>query len=78
MSTPEDILRIGDVAKRTSLGRSTVLLWVAQGRFPKPTALSKTIKVWRRSDIDKWIEGVFAGPSNQTAAPMLEEGNDLP
>lgn len=50
------LLRLEDVSKLTSLGKSTINLWVAQGRFPAPTTLSKTIKVWHTQQIVDWIE----------------------
>lgn len=50
------LLRLQDVSDQTSLGKSTVRLWVAQGKFPQPIALSKTIKVWRHHEILDWIE----------------------
>lgn len=50
------LLRLDDVSKLTSLGKSTINLWVAQGKFPAPTALSKTIKVWRTQQIVDWID----------------------
>jgi hypothetical protein len=31
-------------------------LWVVQGKFPKPIALSVTIKVWRMKDLVAWID----------------------
>ena len=53
------LLRINDVVALTTLSKSCVNLWVAQGRFPKPTALSKTVKVWKSSDIADWINQQF-------------------
>ena len=53
------LLRIHEVSKITSLTKSTINLWVAQGTFPKPTLLSPTLKVWRISDIDAWIDDHF-------------------
>jgi len=50
------LLRLKDVSKLTSLGCSTINLWVALGRFPKPTVLSVTIKVWRLKDVISWID----------------------
>ena len=45
-SVPDDqLLRINDVAKLTTLSKSCINLWVAQGRFPKPITLSKTVKL---------------------------------
>jgi len=54
------LLRINEVSKLTSLGKSTINLWVAQNKFPKPIHLSSTIKVWRLNDINNWIN-VFNG-----------------
>jgi predicted DNA-binding transcriptional regulator AlpA len=50
------LLRLKDVSKFTSLGQSTINLWVAQEKFPKPTVLSMTIKVWRFKDVVAWID----------------------
>lgn len=54
------LLRIHEVSKLTSLAKSTINLWVAQGNFPKPILLSPTLKVWRVADIDAWIESHFS------------------
>ena len=40
----------------TANGQSTIKLWAADGRFPKPTVLSSTIKVWRHKDVVSWID----------------------
>ncbi len=53
------LLRINDVVALTTLSKSCVALWVAQGRFPKPIALSSTLKVWRSSDLAEWIDKQF-------------------
>ena len=50
------LLRIQEVSAFTTIAKSTLNLWVAQNKFPAPIHLSQTIKVWRRSDIDEWIE----------------------
>lgn len=54
------LLRLTEVASLTSLGKSTINLWVAQGKFPTPTTLSTTIKVWRLGEIEQWIEQTCA------------------
>jgi|LauGreDrversion4_2_1035121.scaffolds.fasta_scaffold20901_3 predicted DNA-binding transcriptional regulator AlpA len=59
------LLRLAEVSELTSLGKSTINLWVAQGRFPAPTALSSTIKVWRQSDVESWISDVFSTESSR-------------
>jgi prophage regulatory protein len=60
------LLRLRDVSELTSLGKSTINLWVANGKFPAPTALSATIKVWRQSDIDGWMAKVFPNQAFQS------------
>ena len=64
-SNGNQLLRIQEVSQQTSLAKSTINLWVAQGNFPKPTLLSPTLKVWRASDIDEWINNHF--DTNQAA-----------
>ncbi len=56
MSDSTQLLRINDVSSITSIAKSTINLWVAQGKFPKPITLSATIKVWKLSAIQDWIE----------------------
>ena len=52
---PDDqLLRIGDVAKLTTLSKSCIHLWVAQRRFPPPLTLSPTVKVWRMAELRAW------------------------
>ena len=50
------LVRITEVKKLTTLSKSTIALWVVQQKFPKPLALSATVKVWRLSDINKWVD----------------------
>ena len=52
------LLRIKDVVKLTSLGQSTINLWVTQGKFPKPLKPSPTIKLWREQDILNWLSSI--------------------
>jgi predicted DNA-binding transcriptional regulator AlpA len=60
------LLRINEVSQLTSLAKSTINLWVALEKFPKPTLLSPTLKVWRMEDIDEWIESHFTPDSNNS------------
>jgi len=55
--TSNQLLRINEVSELTSLAKSTINLWVSQGKFPKPITLSPTIKVWKASQLDEWIQG---------------------
>jgi len=54
------LLRIRDVSKLTTLSKSSIHLWVAQGRFPKPLTISATVKVWRLSQVNDWINAIEA------------------
>ena len=56
----DQLLRINDVVILTTLSKSCINLWVAQGRFPKPLSLSKTIKVWRIKEVRQWAEKMHA------------------
>jgi len=55
----EQLLRIQVVSAVTTLSKSCINLWVAQGKFPRPLALSSTVKVWRASDIQNWLDEKF-------------------
>ena len=54
--TDDQLLRICDVSGLTTLSKSCINLWVAQGKFPKSTALSKTVRVWRLKEIRAWVD----------------------
>ncbi len=43
------------VSEITELGKSTILAWESQGKFPKAIRLSKTRRVWLESDIHAWM-----------------------
>jgi predicted DNA-binding transcriptional regulator AlpA len=42
------------------LSKSSINLWAAQDKFPRPIALSKTIKVWRLADVRAWADRMHA------------------
>ena len=50
------LIRIDRVSAITTLAKSSINLWVAQSKFPKPIILSPTVKVWKLLDIVNWIE----------------------
>jgi prophage regulatory protein len=47
--------RIDDVSDITGMGKSTILAWESQGRFPKAVRLSPTFRVWLEADVHKWM-----------------------
>ena len=50
------LLRIDEVSAITTLAKSSINLWVAQGKFIPPIVLSPTVKVWKLEDIACWVE----------------------
>jgi prophage regulatory protein len=56
LTNSKQLLRISEVSDFTSLAKSTINLWVAQGKFPKPMTLSPTIKVWQIQQLNEWVD----------------------
>lgn len=54
--TYSNFIRIAGVMQRTGLARSTVWLWVKQGRLPAPIKLSDRVTVWRESELNAWMD----------------------
>jgi prophage regulatory protein len=48
-------LRLPEVSASTGLGKSTILSWESQGKFPKAVRLSPTFRVWLEADIHQWV-----------------------
>ena len=66
MTNANQLLRIKEVSDLTSIAKSTINLWVVQGKFPKPITLSPTIKVWRMQELLDWIEAQALGMESQS------------
>lgn len=49
------LLKIGDVARLTSMHRATIYRLVAAGQFPPQIRLSKRRVAWRAGDIERWL-----------------------
>ena len=50
---------INQTSAIVSLGKSTIRLWEAEGRFPRSIKLSKTKRVWKLSDLNQWINSMW-------------------
>jgi prophage regulatory protein len=61
-------VRLDDVSAITKLGKSTVLAWESQGKFPAAVRLSPTFRVWLEQDIYRWM---LDKHSQQVSAPTL-------
>jgi prophage regulatory protein len=56
----ERFLRLPEVVRRVGISRSSVWLWVRQGRFPEPIRVGPRVTCWRQTEIDRWIEARVA------------------
>jgi len=50
------LIRLKEVQRRVSLGRSTIYRWMAEGTFPKPVSLGSHAVAWQESEIEDWID----------------------
>jgi len=68
----DQLLRIEAASQLTTLSKSCINLWVVQGKFPKPTCLSKTVKVWRMGQLRAWMNDVFESQGDDicTSRPL--------
>jgi prophage regulatory protein len=62
----DQLLRIEAASQLTTLSKSCINLWVAQGKFPKPTCLSKTVKVWQMGQLRAWMKEAFETLGDET------------
>ena len=51
-----NFLRIKEVMKMTGIARSTIWLWVGEGKFPKPIKLSPRITIQEEEKVNKWMK----------------------
>lgn len=51
-------LRIKEVMNKTGIARSTIWLWVKEGKFPEPIKLSPRITVWDNEKIELWMSKI--------------------
>jgi len=54
----ERLIRIPKVMEKTGLARSTIWLFVKNGKLPKPIKLSERVTVWKESEIIDYINSL--------------------
>ena len=59
-TSPIRFVRLPEVMARTGLSRSTIHVWMAEGRFPKPVPLGSRSVGWIESELEKWVRGRIA------------------
>lgn len=57
---PIRFVRLREVMARTGLSRSTIYVWVAEGRFPKPVPLGERSVGWIESELEEWLRDRIA------------------
>jgi len=67
-------LRLPEVSHLTGLGKSTILAWESQERFPKAVRLSATVRVWMAGDIEDWIRESYARNRKEADEIRLQNG----
>ncbi len=55
------LLRLPDVTKLTTLGRTAIYARVARGEFPQPLSISSHCTVWKESEVLAWVERLPRG-----------------
>ena len=66
------LLRLRHVMEGTGLGRTTVLALVAQGRLPRPVAISDRAKGWIEQGIEAFLRSRIAasrGDAGNSGSP---------
>ena len=59
--------RLGDLVKELRVGKSTIYLWVQQGKFPAGRKVSPRIRLWSEDELKEWLDskadqlGLFDG-----------------
>ena len=49
------LYRTSNVLALLGISRSTLNLWVSQGKFPKPHKLGQRLNIWNSTDVESWL-----------------------
>ena len=61
------LLKLTDVTRATSLGRSTIYRRISEGTFPAPLRLSEGCVRWDLQDLEAWKAGLTKGANDNTS-----------
>ena len=56
MTNDRQMIKIGDVIKKTMLSRATIYRLVNSGKFPKQVNMSDRSATWLEVEVDEFIE----------------------
>jgi prophage regulatory protein len=57
---PRRLLRLAEVKRRTSFGKSKLYALIAAGLFPAPVPIGLRASAWVESEIDRWLDARVA------------------
>jgi predicted DNA-binding transcriptional regulator AlpA len=66
-------LRLPQILRLIPVGKTTIWQWVKDGKFPKQIKLGPKLAVWRKDEVDEFIEKQFHQNSKASAK---ETAND--
>ena len=56
-----NLYRISQLVDRLNISKSTIYLWVSQGKFPTSFKIGGGTSVWHEEDINSWIKSKQKG-----------------
>ncbi len=54
----EQFLRLPDVIRKVTLSKAQIYREIAENKFPRQIRLSKRVVVWKKSDLEEWMQNV--------------------
>jgi prophage regulatory protein len=51
-----NLYRISQLVDRLNISKSTIYLWVSQGKFPPSFKIGGGTSVWNEEEISEWVE----------------------
>lgn len=71
----DEFLTIEELAGSLKVGRASIDRMVTDGRLPEPMVISKRIRRWRRSEVEKYLGAPTAAPA--TPAKPVKRLKDI-
>ena len=55
-------VRLPELRRSVPVSKSTLYLWISQGKFPAPHSLGGRAVAWLQSEVDAWMESRLSAP----------------
>lgn len=66
MTTHQKLLRLSEVVERIGFKKSSIYLWISEGKFPQPLKLGQSTR-WVASEVESWLEKKIAEAPRKAA-----------